>query len=101
MSCVETTELRVEEAVLNLLIDPKPLKSGTSPAPGVAGFSESMVEICAGVFLDSKEDAEGVIVTGGELTRLALVVFRERARFAGVDAADCFSGEMDRARSKQ
>lgn len=39
-------------------------------------------------------------MTGGELSRLALVVVRDRFRFAGVEAAECcFSGEIDLARS--
>lgn len=93
LSLFDITELRAEDAVLDLLMDPKPLNSGTSPAPGVAGFSGSIADL---VVVMSAVEAGGVMATEGESARLALVLERGRVRRAGVD---CLSGEMDRARS--
>lgn len=90
--------LEVLDAVLDRFIDPKPLKSGTSPPSGADGFSGSIVELRADACLESAKEGGGVVVIGGELSRLALVVaVRDSGRRE--EGVCCFSGEIDRARS--
>lgn len=81
------------DAVLDRLIEPKPLKSGISPPSGAGTFSGSAVGFWS---LASNEEDGGFMVTGGDVSRLALVVLRESGREEGVC---CLSGEMERARS--
>ena len=88
-----TLDLLDTEALLLLML-PNPLKSGTSASSFglvVAVFPGSMVPELEG----------GVMVTGGEDTRLALVAARLMVRLDGEEVVCGLSGEIDRARSKQ
>lgn len=95
------------DVVLDLLMDPNPWNSGTSSIFG-EGFSGSMagdvnrlrLSLRASAVSRVVEADGGVMSTGGDVTRLALVVTLDSGRvFGGDTGVLCFSGEMDRARS--
>jgi hypothetical protein len=66
----------------------------------VAAVNRLRLSLRASAISREAEADGGVISTGGELTKLALVVVLESGRVLGDDRTElCFSGEMDRARS--
>lgn len=87
--------------MLERLIDAKPLNSGTASTSFVGVFAGS-IGAFVGVVVYSREpeDVGGPMLTGGEETRLALVVARDNGRLGVVECVGLV-GEMDRARSKQ